>query len=198
VIDHSTTLPAATRARLQRAAARGLRFLHAPVFMSPQMCRDCVGLMVVSGPQPVLDSVRPALEKMTGEVWHAGEREDLAAAYKIFGNAMLFTITAGLVDVMAMARAVGVPAADAAALFSKFKVGSVVPSRAQKIAQQDYTATFELTMARKDIRLMLDSAAGEPLVVLPAIAERMDRAIRDGHGDEDLGALARAGTEEGR
>ena len=41
---------------------------------------------------------------MTGEVLVLGERGDLAAAYKIFGNSMIFTITAGIADVLAMAK----------------------------------------------------------------------------------------------
>ena len=39
VIDHTTTSPVGTKARLERAAARGLPLLHAPVFMGPAMAR---------------------------------------------------------------------------------------------------------------------------------------------------------------
>jgi len=45
-------------------------------------------------------------------------------------------------------------------------------------------------MARKDIRLMLEAADGQPLTVLPPIAARMDEAIAQGRGSEDLGAIA--------
>jgi 3-hydroxyisobutyrate dehydrogenase len=190
IIDHSTTAPAGTRARLGRAAAANIAWLHAPVFMSPQMCRDAVGLMLVSGPRARFDEVRTHLEKMTGEVWYLGEREDLAASFKIMGNSMIFAITAGLSDVLAMARSLGIEPLDAGGLFSKFKVGSVVPARMDKMARGDYSATFELTMARKDIRLMIEAAGSEPLTVLPAIAQRMDQAIAKGHGREDLGAIA--------
>src|SRR5439155_23795852 len=82
VIDHSTTSPVGTKARMARLAESGVRFLHAPVFMSPQMCRDGKGLMLVSGPSDVFEAVRPALARMTGEVWYVSERGDLAAAYK--------------------------------------------------------------------------------------------------------------------
>ena len=190
VIDHTTTSPAGTKERLPRAAGRGISFIHAPVFMSPQMCRDATGLMLVSGPQSIVESVRPALEQMTGEVWYFGERGDLAAAYKIFGNSMIFAITAGLADVLAMARNVGIAPADAAALFSKFRIGGIIPMRAEKMAQGDLSATFELTMARKDIRLMIEAAGSEPLAVLPGIAARMDEAIAAGHGKDDMGAIA--------
>jgi 3-hydroxyisobutyrate dehydrogenase-like beta-hydroxyacid dehydrogenase len=154
------------------------------------MCREATGLMLVSGPQSIVESVRPALEQMTGEVWYFGERGDLAAAYKIFGNSMIFAITAGLADVLAMARNVGIASADAAALFSKFRIGGIIPMRAEKMAQGDLSATFELTMARKDIRLMIEAAGTEPLAVLPGIAARMDEAIAAGHGKDDMGAIA--------
>src|SRR5262245_45343750 len=49
VIDHSTTSPRGTAARVPRLNAAGIRFLHAPVFMSPQMARDGVGIVLASG-----------------------------------------------------------------------------------------------------------------------------------------------------
>ena len=58
------------------------------------------------------------------------------------------------------------------------------------MARGDFEATFELTMARKDMRLMLEAAAGQPMVVLPSIAKAMDEAIAKGHGKDDLGAIA--------
>ena len=78
--------------------------------MSPQMARDAVGMMLVSGPKAVFEAVRAELEKMTGEVWYLGEQGDLAAAYKIFGNSMLFVIAAGVADVFAMAKGLGIAA----------------------------------------------------------------------------------------
>ena len=198
LVDHTTTSPAGTKERLQRTGRGGVKFVHAPVFMSPQMCRDATGLMLVSGPQGIFDTIRPGLEQMTGEVWYFGERGDLAAAYKIFGNSMIFTITAGIADVLAMAKHVGIAPADAAALFGKFRIGGIIPMRAEKMAQGDLSATFELTMARKDIRLMIEAAGGEPLTVLPAIAARMDEAIAAGHGKDDMGAIALSSVQPTR
>ena len=39
---------------------------------------------------------------------------------------------------------------------------------------------------------MIEAAGREPLVVLDAIARRMDAAIASGHGHEDLGVIAAA------
>jgi len=190
VVDHSTTSPRGAAGRVVAMAQAGVRFLHAPVFMSPQMARDGIGVMLVSGPQPVFDAVRGPLEKMTGEVWYLGEQGDLAAAHKIFGNSMLFVIASGVADVFAMAKGLGIAPTDALTVFSKFQPGGVIKSRGEKMARGDFSATFELTMARKDIRLMIEAAGTQPMVVLPSIAQAMDQAIAKGHGQQDLGAIA--------
>jgi 3-hydroxyisobutyrate dehydrogenase len=190
IVDHSTTAPQGTRARLDRMAKAGIRFIHAPVFMSPQMARDSVGLMLVSGPQAVVDAVHDALKPMTGEVWLLGEDPHRAAAYKLFGNSMLFVIAAGIADVFAMAKGIGLSPTEALEVFSKFQPGGIIKSRGAKMARGDFSASFEMTMARKDMRLMLEAAAGQPMVVLPGIAKAMDEAIAKGHGRDDLGAIA--------
>jgi 3-hydroxyisobutyrate dehydrogenase len=190
VIDHTTASPRGTAARVARLNAAGVKFLHAPVFMSPQMARDSIGIILAAGPQAVYDAVLDTLEAMTGEVWYLGEAGDRAASYKIFGNSMLFVIAAGLSDVFAMAKGLGIPATEALAVFSKFQPGGLIKSRGDKMARGDFSASFELTMARKDMRLMLEAAAGQPLTVLPGIAKAMDDAIAKGHGQDDLGAIA--------
>ncbi len=190
VMDHSTTAPVATKHRLQRAAATGRRFLDAPVLMSPQMAREGVGLMMISGPGAIYKDVEATLARMTGEVWYLGEREDLASAYKLFANSMIFVMNAGLSDVLAMAKNLDVPALDAVGVFSKFNAGVAIPMRGKKMARADFSASFELTMARKDMRLMLEAAGSQPLTVLPSIAARMDEAITAGHGKDDLVAIA--------
>jgi 3-hydroxyisobutyrate dehydrogenase len=193
VIDHTTASPVGTKARLERAAARGLRFLHAPVFMGPAMATESKGVMMVSGPSELFDAVQPSLAGMATDVWYVGEREDLAAALKIFGNSMLFVMAAGIADILAMARNLGIAPADAISVFDRFNAGAAIAGRAKKIANGDFSASFELTMARKDMRLMLEAAGVEPLAALPAIAARMDDAIARGHGKDDLGAIAAAG-----
>ncbi len=190
VIDHSTTSPRGTKSRIARARKGGIKFIHAPVFMSPQMARDSVGLMLVSGPLAVFEEVHADLAKMTGDVWYVGEEGDRAAAYKLFGNSMLFVIAAGVADVFAMAKGLGIAPAEALQVFSKFQPGGAIKSRGEKMARGDFSATFELTMARKDMRLMLEAAGDQPMSVLPGIAKRMDEAIANGRGQDDLGAIA--------
>ena len=190
VVDHSTTLPEATRVRAEQLRATGVRYVHAPVFMSPQMAADGVGLMLVSAAQADFDAVRPALEPMTGEVWYLGERPDLAAAYKLFGNCMLFAITGGLADIIVMARANAIDPVEALSVFQKFQAANIIAGRGPRMARGETTpASFAVEMARKDVALMMTAARGQPLVALPCIARRMDAVIEAGRGDRDLAAL---------
>jgi 3-hydroxyisobutyrate dehydrogenase-like beta-hydroxyacid dehydrogenase len=190
VVDHTTTAPRETAARYARMQQQGVGFVHAPVFMSPQMARDSIGIIMTSCPQAIFEEARDPLQRMTGEAWYLGDDPQRAAAYKIFGNSLLFVITAGVADVFAMARDLGIPAGDALQVFSKFQPCGVIKARGDKIVRRDFSATFELTMARKDLRLMIEAAGSQPLAVLPAIAKRMDDAIAKGHGADDLAAIA--------
>jgi 3-hydroxyisobutyrate dehydrogenase len=190
VIDHSTTLPETTAKRFERVRAQGIRFLHAPVFMSPQMAADGMGLILVSGPTQDFEDVRAELEPMTGEVWYLGARPDLAAAYKLSGNCMLFAISGGLADVIAMARANDIDPLEALSVFSKFQAGNIIQARGPRMARGEVTpASFGLAMARKDVGLMIAAAKGQPLVAMPCIARRMDEVIAAGGGEMDLVAL---------
>ena len=186
VIDHSTTSPAGAARRAARLAGGGTRFLHAPVFMSPEMCRQGKGMMLVSGTAADFESVRPALERMTGHVSYLGERRDLAAGYKLFGNGMLLVIVTAFADVFTMARAAGIPPEDALGLFSKFQAWAGGLYRGERMAKGDFESAFSTSMARKDVRLMIEMAAGASLAVLPGVAARMDAAIAAGRGDDDV------------
>jgi 3-hydroxyisobutyrate dehydrogenase len=190
VIDHSTTSPAGTAARAARLEARGIAFLHAPVFMSPKMCREAGGLMLAAGLRATFARVEEALGEMTGRLDYLGERRDLAAANKLFGNAMIIAVCGGLADVLTMAASLGIEPSDAHALFTKFNPANVLAYRGAAMVKGDYTAAFELTMARKDVRLMIDVAQGSRLAALPGIARRMDELIERGFGPDDLAVLA--------
>ena len=46
-------------------------------------------------------------------------------------------------------------------------------------------------MARKDVRLMIETAGSRPLATLPGIAARMDALIASGHGAQDLAIIGK-------
>ncbi|ODT03786.1 MAG: hypothetical protein ABS52_07610 [Gemmatimonadetes bacterium SCN 70-22] len=194
VVDHTTNRPALVAARCERLEHEGVRYLHAPVFMSPMAARNIGGHMLVAGPEGRFNLVREALARMTKDLWYVGERPDLAACYKLFGNLMILAMSATMADIFHMADALEVDRNEAWALFSRFKPEGTFTTRSKKILEEDYEALFELQVARKDARLMLESAGDEPMPVIAAIAARMDQLIAAGYAHADMAVMAKRGA----
>jgi 3-hydroxyisobutyrate dehydrogenase len=98
-------------------------------------------------------------------------------------------------DVNRLAHAVGIPTGEAFSLFKHFNPGQFLPARAARIEAGDFTSpSFEVSKARKDVRLMIVEAArgGVDLFVMPGVAARFDAAIARGEGALDAAAAARA------
>ena len=189
-VNHTTTSADGAAARGARLAGQGRAFLHAPVFMSPAAARDGKGMMLAAGPEDVLERVRPGLAAMTGDLWYLGPDLRRAAAMKLLGNSCSSRSPPALADTFALARALGVPPVDAHTLVSRLRPGGAIEIRGKRMAEGDFTATFELAMARKDMTLMLDALGDAPLAALRGIAARADELLARGHGGDDLGVLA--------
>lgn len=194
IVDHTTTAVTPTAERVARWDARGRTFVHAPVFMGPANAAEGSGLMLVSGAQARHDALLPALQQMTGRVVYLGDAPERAAAFKLFGNLTLIGIMGVLGDVNRLAHAVGISTAEAFSLFEHFNPGQMLPARAARIASGDVTSpSFEVSMARKDVRLMIEEArrGGVELFVMPGVAAMFDAAIARGEGALDSAAAAR-------
>jgi 3-hydroxyisobutyrate dehydrogenase len=191
VIDHSTNRPDKVRARFAALRADGVRYVSAPVFMAPKHAREGSGLMMMSGPQNDADDLASKLETMTGKLWHVGERPDLAAVFKLAGNSTYFAITGAIADVIAMGKHNDVDAETMMQVFAEFKPGSGLHMVQQRIAAaSNGKASFEMTMAHKDARLMAEAAGDEHLFVLPAVIAALQRGIDAGHGSDDFAGFA--------
>jgi len=120
---------------------------------------------------------------------HLGQRTDLAAVNKLFGNAMIIGVSAVIADVLTMAQASNVSPEDAIKLLGFIDLNAIVAGRGMNMAKGNFTPSFELTMARKDIGLMLETAGDRPMAALPSVAARMDQLIAAGHGAKDSSVL---------
>ena len=191
VLDHTTTLPVSTAARAVRLNSEGVNYLHCPVFMGPAAARAAQGSMVVAGPQALFELAKTELARMTGRLEYLGERTDLAAVHKLFGNAMIISMSCIVADILTIAKASGVQGEDAINLLGLLDLNAMVAGRGKNMAQGNFALSFELAMARKDVRLMLETTGDLPMSVLPGIAQRMDQLIAQGHGAEDATVVAR-------
>lgn len=189
VVDHTTTQPALTAARAKRLNAEGVKYLHCPVFIGPVAARAGQGTILASGPRALFDAVRPALARMATRLEYLGDRPDLAAVYKLCGNAFIIGLSALVADVITVAHGAGVAPGDALNVVELFNPSATISGRGRAMARADFSPAFELEMARKDVRLMMETAGALPLAALPSIAQRMDAMIAQGHGEEDLAVL---------
>ena len=191
VIDHSTTSTEGAKARTART---DITYVHAPVFMGPQNALESTGLMLVSGDPARVERVKPMLSVMTGKLIDLGERVDAAAAFKLMGNTFLMGFTAAIGDLIGLGKALGFSAAEAITLFEHFNPGAMTAQRSKRMASGDYSqASWELAMARKDARLVQGEVerAHVALVLVPAIAARMDEMIERGHSHDDWTVIAK-------
>ena len=194
IVDHTTTAVRPTAERVARWDARGVRYVHAPVFMAPANCAEGTGWMLISGDRARYQALQSALQAMTGSLVYLGEQPERAAAFKLFGNLTLLGILGILGDVGRLAAAVGIDMKDAFSLFEHFNPGQTLPQRAKRISSGQYTPpSFEMSMARKDLRLMVEEAerGGQTLAMVPALAKLLDEGFARGEGQLDVEAGVR-------
>jgi 3-hydroxyisobutyrate dehydrogenase len=193
IVDHTTTSAKGAVQRVAHWNSKGFAYLHAPVFMGPQNALESTGYMLVSGDQSVIARLEPQLSQLTGKLINFGSENGKAAGIKLTGNLFLLSLTAGLSDALALAKAHGIAGGEILDLFKNWNPGAAVPSRLQKITEGKFdNPSWELNMARKDAGLMLSAAkeAGTNLAVLPGVAAVMDEWIAKGHGSDDWSVIA--------
>jgi 3-hydroxyisobutyrate dehydrogenase len=162
--------------------------------MGPVNAAEGTGVMLLSGDPDQCARVLPELERMTGKVVQLGPQPERAAAFKLFGNLAFLGMSALAGDIVRLADATGVDPQDAARMFEQFNPGQFFPARFAKVAEGPFEpASFTVSMARKDVRLMVDEAAehGCPLVVMPTVAAQYDAAIARGESAMDSSAAFR-------
>ncbi len=191
IIDHSTTQPMRTAARAAALDAAGVEYLHAPVMMGPPAAKTAKGMMLVAGPNARVARVHDALSAMTGELWHVGERPDLAAVYKLVGNALVLGVVGAVADIMHLVDSAGVPRSGALEMLAKTNPSGAIAYRAPMMRDNQFDTNFALEVARKDVRLMIETAGSQPVPLLRALATRMDALIEQGEGGQDFAVLGR-------
>ena len=194
IVDHTTTSVEGAVERTNAWKAEGFTYLHAPVFMGPPNALESTGYIMVSGDRGVVAQKMPSLEKMTGKVLDFGEETGRAAAIKLAGNLFLIAFTAGISDMLSLAKSTGTPISDITALFNEWNPGAMLPARLRRMTAGSYDSpSWELAMARKDAGLMMAEAekANRPLTVIPAAAAVMDKLIAEGFGNADWSVIAK-------
>ena len=193
IVDHTTTSAPGAAKRSANWKQKGFHFIHAPVFMGPPNALDGTGTMMISGDQSLIKQIEPELSKMTGRLWNLGEDPAKAAAIKLLGNLFHIGLVGVITDMLTLAETLNVPSVDLPALFEVLNPAGVARARLKKIDSKTFEQpSWELSMSRKDARLMIEQAenSGKNLLVIPPVAGKMDVWIKKGHSNDDWTILS--------
>ncbi len=191
LIDMSTVSAESSSEVGKAAAANGIKYLRAPVSGNPGVVRAGNLTVVVSGEQADCVAIEPLLRDIGPHVFRAGEGET-ARIVKLALNLMVAGTAELLAESLVLAEAHGVErtkmlqilgASAAGSPFVKYKTGPLLAD--------DYTSTFSTRLMRKDLDLILDSAAagGAPLPLAANVQQLLQACISSGLGDLDFMSL---------
>lgn len=144
--------------------------------------------MLVSGDQKVVKILEPELSKMTGKLLNLGEQPEKAASIKLLGNLFHISLTGGIADLITLASSLNIPTSELGTLLELLNPAVVAQGRLRKITSNTFDQpSWELSMARKDARLMIEQASSthQTLMVVPAVAKKMDAWLAKGHAKDD-------------
>ena len=194
IIDHTTTSAPGAARRSAYWKEKGFLYLHAPVFMGPQNALEGSGIMMICGDQQAIQQLEPELSKMTAKLWNLGADLQKAASIKLLGNLFHITLMGSVTDLITLADSLGVPHAEIEGLLELLNPAAIVRGRLKKIASNTFDQpSWELSMARKDARLMMEQAASshKTLLAVPAVAQKMDLWLAKDHGHSDWTILSK-------
>ncbi|HEX2424081.1 MAG TPA: NAD(P)-dependent oxidoreductase [Actinomycetota bacterium] len=166
--------------------------LDAPVSGSKVPAEQGQLTIFASGPEEARSRVGPLFEAL-GErtIWvgavGAGSR------LKLVNNTWLAFTSEAVVSSIALARRLGLGtetvtgALDGGPLVSPWQAAKL-----QRIAKDDYSTQFGLSLALKDVHLALQAADDGRFVALASLADEWQHAVDDGLGDQDLTVMTRA------
>ncbi|MBV9197443.1 MAG: NAD(P)-dependent oxidoreductase [Solirubrobacterales bacterium] len=184
----STVGPDAIRV-LRETLPADSALLDAPVHGPPDSARAGSLAIFVGGDADVLEQARPVLERL-GSVLHIGPRGSAAGAKLIVQTTLVGTL-ALLGEALALAEALRVPREVMFDVLARTPRAAQAQRRRPMVESGDYSAGFRLSLARKDMDLVAETARHA------ALRLRLDEAARswlvdaehDGRGHQDYTAI---------
>ncbi len=183
---------------LVEAERRDVMLLDAPVSGSKEPAEQGNLTIFASGPDKARDRVAElfdALGQRTIWVGAAGAGSRL----KLVNNTWLAFASEGLATSVALARRLGL---STETLMDALEGGPIVSpwqsAKLQRIASDDFSAQFALTLALKDVHLALQAANdNDRFAVLAGLADEWQQIVDHGLGDQDITVVTRVLEQQG-
>jgi 3-hydroxyisobutyrate dehydrogenase len=166
--------------------------LDAPVSGSKVPAEQGKLTIFASGPEEVRSRVDPLFEALGQRTIWVGA-VGAGSRLKLVNNTWLAFTSEAVASSIALARRLGlgtetvVGALDGSTLVSPWQAAKL-----QRIAKDDYSTQFGLSLALKDVHLALQAADDDRFAALASLADEWQQAVDDGLGDQDLTVMTRA------
>lgn len=191
VIDLSTVSPSTGLREHEAFAARGVRFLDAPVFGSRGETEAGGLWVVVGGSDEDFEAARPVLEPISETLHHMGGPGS-GHRMKLVGNLLVASQLQALGDALVLARKADL---DLEAVLGVLDVTDfrtpIYSGVGRRVLEDDYAPDFALKLLVKDLHLIADLAR-ELDVQLPATeatTQVAEAALDRGLGEENASAI---------
>ena len=190
-IDCSTVAPSFSRRMAAAAAARGLRFMDAPVAGSKGAAADGQLTFIAGGSEEDLEEYRPELESMGVRIVHAGET-GMGSSLKVVLNHQLAIAMAAFSEGLVLGQELGL---DREFLLDFILNGAVaapfLKNKRSKIEEGDFEVEFPLQWMQKDLHMasVAGYECGAALPLGSTTKELYKLAMRAGYGEQDFSAI---------
>jgi 3-hydroxyisobutyrate dehydrogenase-like beta-hydroxyacid dehydrogenase len=191
VVGLATIAPEESRALAKEVAARGLRYVEAPMGGSAEQATSGQVAFYVGGEAEDLARVVPLLEKMGRRVFVMGP-VGRASAMKLALNALTVGYVALAGEALALGERHGLTREQQLDVFLDGAGRSVMLERKRgAILARSYPPAFGLPLALKDEKLIVGTArkAGLSLGMSRESLRLLKRALAQGRGKEDFAAV---------
>jgi len=193
LIDSSTLSLDWVRELETAAKQRGCHFLDAPVTGTKPHAASGELLFLVGGAAATVDMARPVFSVLGREVCHLGPVGS-GTLMKLVNNFVCGVQAASFAEALSLVDAGGLDRNKAISILNGGAPGSGIFKRmSERMAANDFTPNFILRWMVKDLSYALDSASEKGVTLKTADAARtvFERAVAEGHGDEDFSAVTK-------
>jgi 3-hydroxyisobutyrate dehydrogenase-like beta-hydroxyacid dehydrogenase len=200
LLDTTTGEPHRAAALGAKLAARGVRYLDAPISGSSEQTRRGEVTIMVGGDEEGWIACHDLWACLAEKVFHVGPCGS-AAKMKLVSNLVLGLNRAALAEGLAFADAIGLdPKKALDVLLGSMAYSRIMDTKGLKMLQGDFRVQARLSQHLKDVRLILDLAGSGGMTLPLSEAHRglLEECERAGYGDADNSAVIRAyGRESG-
>jgi 2-hydroxy-3-oxopropionate reductase len=194
VVDMSSISPLATKDFAARVNARGCDYLDAPVSGGEVGAKAASLTIMVGGPQPAFDRVKPLFELMGKNITLVGGNGD-GQTTKVANQIIVALTIEAVAEALLFASKAGAdPAKVRQALMGGFASSRILEVHGERMIKRSFDPGFRIMLHQKDLNLALDGARtlGVSLPNTAACQQLFSACAANGGAAWDHSAMVRA------